>query len=327
MRESAALRIFLDEISNARFWVLLCIGLVCFLAATVWDSSFFSDPGWVERESKLLWFQQSKNWIGVLKELGYASLIALLISVVVEQSSRARQEETTARRQQEIAESVFRGVFESDLPRELVDEVVDGVLRSKFVRTEHICTYSLTDGSETIDGQTFEFVKLEFTSAYSLQNVSREEIEVPIRLNFPLPGNRRLRDLAKLTSFVIDDRDLSPEEMQQGDDEVPNTDFLQCYQWNRTLSPGETIRVRANAILIKERSDNEIFTTLYPSISMRLNVNMHCQNMEFGAESHHRAGIKKVSGRGTDGHHEWELDRPLLPNQGIVFWWRPESPD
>lgn len=318
-----------EEIGHPRFWVLLCMALAFFLAATVWDITYLSDPEWVAADAKRVWFAKAKTWIGVLKEMGFASLIALIIAVVIERSSRARQEMTTSERQREIAESVFRGVFETDIPKTIVEEVVEGVLKSKIVRLDHTNTYVLNDRTKEVEGKSHKYIELTATSSYTLQNVSKENVVVPIRLMFPVPGNPHLRDIAKLVNFAINDRALNAQEINAGNEAAGgNTEYLQRYLWERELAPGATVQVRATSTLIKDRSDNEIWTSLYPSKSMRLYVTMNCQDMAFGAAALHRESIKKVAGEEGDmGHHEWELARPVLPYQGIVFWWRPKEID
>ena len=235
---------------------------------------------------------------------------------------------TTSERQREIAESVFRGVFETDIPKTIVDEVVEGILKSKIVRLDHTSTYVLNDRTKEVEGKSYKYIELTATSSYTLQNVSREYVVVPIRLMFPVPGNPYLRDMAKLMNFAINDRSLSSQEIEAGNEAAGNTEYLQGYLWEQELAPGATVRVRGTSTLIKDRSDNEIWTSLYPSKSMRLYVTMNCRDMEFGADALHRAPIKKVAGEDGDmGHHEWELTRPVLPYQSIVFWWRPKEPD
>ena len=266
-----------EEIGHPRFWVLLCTALVFFLAATVWDITYLTDPEWVAADVERVWFAKAKTWIGVLKEMGFASLIALIIAVVIERTSRARQEMTTSERQREIAESVFRGVFETDIPKTIVDEVVEGILKSKIVRLDHTSTYVLNDRTKEVEGKSYKYIELTATSSYTLQNVSREYVVVPIRLMFPVPGNPYLRDMAKLMNFAINDRSLSSQEIEAGNEAAGNTEYLQGYLWEQELAPGATVRVRGTSTLIKDRSDNEIWTSLYPSKSMRLYVTMNCR--------------------------------------------------
>jgi len=320
------LKAAIEEVQHARFWVLLCISLVCFLSATVWEASYLSDPTWVEADSKRLWFQQSKTWIGVLKEFGYASLIALIIAVVIERSSRTRQELTTAERQAEIADSVFRGVFEVELPSEIVEEATDTILRANLIRTEHTCTFTLSDRFKDIDGERHDYVELRINSDYVLRNVSRETVGAPIRLRFALPGNRKLHDLAHLDSLSINGSPLTDDELKAGDDAVANTAYLRCYEWQNKLEKDQTLRVTARYTMIKERSDNEVWVSLYPSLKMHLNVHNSCQGLDLGADANHREGLKEVAVDERSGHYEWELTRPILPYQGIVCWWRPKNP-
>ncbi len=318
----------LEEITQTRFWLLVSVALLSLLGATVLDAAYLSDPAWIEADKGKLWFLKATTWIGVLREVGFASLIALILAVFIEQSSRARMEAAASKRQQEISENVFRGIFETDIPKVMVDEVVDSILKAKIIRLEHAATYVADDKEIEIEGSRHSYVKLRIASLYTLKNVSRDEVQVPVTIMFPVHSQPVLRDLASLELISIDDHVLTTEEIQEGDSALPNTEYEQRYQWFRPVASGGTLTVRSTFTLIKEISDNEVWTSLYPSLTMRLSVTMNCRNMEFGADALNRGTLKKVAGQGSTGHHGWELARPVLPYQGIIFWWRPKpSPD
>ena len=287
------------------------------------DAAYLSDPAWIEADKGKLWFLKATTWIGVLREVGFASLIALILAVFIEQSSRARMEAAASKRQQEISENVFRGIFENDIPKIMVNEVVDTILKAKIIRLEHAATYVVDDEEIEIEGNRYRYVKLGVSSSYTLKNVSREEVQAPITIMFPIHRQPELRDLATLETISINGHILTTEEMQEGDSALPNTEYEKRYQWFRPVASGESMIVRSTYTLIKEISDNEVWTSLYPSLTMRLSVTMNCRNMEFGADALHRGTLQKVAGQGSTGHHSWELTRPVLPYQGLVFWWHP----
>lgn len=42
----------------------------------------------------------------------------------------------------------------------------------------------------------------------------------------------------------------------------------------------------------------------------------------FDVHSLHRMSVKQTEAVEDAGLYTWKIDRPVLPHQGIVFWWR-----
>jgi hypothetical protein len=137
----------IEEIKDSRILVLLLVGIICLFVGNVWDSSYTS-----RKNEKLIhlyekvkdgdakpidfiqynqgMFKQEKTWINLLKEIGFASLIALVLIVANEITSHNRHMASALRIQRIISNNVFKGIFGINTPESIVDEAITTVFRA-----------------------------------------------------------------------------------------------------------------------------------------------------------------------------------------------------
>jgi hypothetical protein len=310
-----------EELGRPRFWILLSAALLCFFVSILWEQAMH-DATSVDQA-----FLSSKTWIHFVREIGFACFIALVVGVFIERSARHEQAMEAVRRDDRLAESVFRGVFANDLPRALVDLAVDRILKAKIIRLSHKNTYTLMPGECTLqNGESLKYIEFKVSSAYEVKNVSNETTRFDIQLSFPRPADARLAQKAKLSSLIVNGKPMTQVELDAGDMAVDDSEFDMRFRWERTLGPSEIIDVRSEYTMIKERSDSELWVSVLPSIKMELSLNVHVPDLEFGVRPVHAGRLRKVSGQGDQGHHAWEVDGACMSHQGMHVWWRPKSP-
>jgi hypothetical protein len=78
------------------------------------------------------------------RDIGFALIIAVVVGVVIERRHRKRWAADMVDRSQTIAENVFSGVFQADLPPKLVSETISLGLKVKIIREDFDVTYCLT---------------------------------------------------------------------------------------------------------------------------------------------------------------------------------------
>jgi len=319
---------FSAELRTRRFWIILTIALGSLFVATAADVVRIGVQQGSIVDYAVHWFMSGKVWILVLKDVGFACLIALVLALFIERSARDRQERAAAMQQEKIAENVFKGVFNNDIPEVLVDEVVESVLRAPIVRTENHAHFIMDDGSIEVDGDITRHVVITATTRYTLKNCSRQPINVPVGLMIPIPSNPNLRARAKLTEVEIAERKLSDVEIAEGDRAIPDTAYEKRFQWRHQLSPGDTLSVKLAYSLVKDRSDNEIWTSLFPTLASTLSVVVNTGDLDIGADGLNRETLRPVNAitdKSEERHRTWELKIPMLPYQGFVLWWRPRG--
>lgn len=335
-----------QELGRLRFWMLLAASLLFLFISTVWDAyeiqcgtvnkhataqavegSGSSSNGQHAEETVLPLFTP-RPYIEFLRELGFGCFIALVLIVFVERSAREEQAHSAEEQRATISENVFKAVFALHTPAPIVNAACDQIFKARVVRVHHKNDYHLRElEHESIGGDRDilqRFLKVDITTDYMLRNVSDQEIEIPIRLGFPVPPLPNFSNLVKVRAISIGGQQLTPEQITEGDRAADEPPERIRYLWRRKVGPADIIHVVANYTLIKERSDNEVWQTLYPGLGMELTVNIDVEGLEFGVHPLHEKTPRKLSGVGGEtGIHRWLLDVPVLPHQGMVLWWRP----
>jgi len=304
------------ELAKPRIWMLFCASLAFLFVSLILEQAFADalGPGAA--------FLAPKTWVHFLREIGFACFIALVVGFFVERGARHEQAFEAERRQTAIAESVFKGVFATSVPRELVDLAVSAVLRARVVRLSHKNTYTLTGRCHDAGSEPVEYVEFKVTSAYEVRNVSDEEVPFEIRLSFPLPADGRLSALARLLSLTVGGDKYDAARLEAGDAAVPDTAYDKRFAWKRPLAPGETLSIRSEYMMAKEFSDSELWVSVLPNLKMELAMTVNIPDLEFGVRGILPGDVRKVSGTGHDGHHVWEVTSPCLAHQGMSVWWR-----
>lgn len=323
-----------------KYKVLLIAALVILLFATVLQAVIVDSTG------ELFWFSWS-TLVSFSKEVAFACLIAWIIINSVEAASRKRQDDMASRflekqeesssefldkqdeRAQELskslAEDVYKAVFAQNVPRELVDAVVDQVLGTEIVRMHHVARFELNEFPDGDSEAKKNHLLLTTTTEYTIVNVSNREVKVPIRVGYPTPGPKALKRYSKLKSISIDGEELSSNQIKKGDIAMPDEVDKVRFKWDRDLGAGEELKVVTVSDLVKDRSDNEIWVSLFPSMGMDLSVLVNVEGLQFGARACSRSKLKNQMGQLKTGQlNRFKLDGPVLPHQSIIVWWRPE---
>jgi hypothetical protein len=204
---------FMEEIRHSRILILLIIAIFCLLTGSIWDSGYVdrhrrevislyekvkghtAEPMEVIQQDKGM-FLDEKTWINLIKEIGFASLIAFVLIVANEIASHNRHMKLALRVQKTITKSVFHGIFAIDTPREIVDEAIGTIFRSPIIRSDVImeldCVPIPTSNSEI----PLSHFAVRIFFAYNVENKSADAISSFIPLVYDTYNEPELKDLS-----------------------------------------------------------------------------------------------------------------------------------
>lgn len=134
--------------------------------------------------------------------------------------------------------------------------------------------------------------------------------------------------MAKLKTGLIGHDPLNDKSIEDGDAAAADSSYEKAYLWSRKIEPGKTLRVVFNYQLVKERSDNEVWTSLLPSEPIEVSVTQECHDLEWDVDALFTGALVPfdgLSGSRLTGKVRYNSSVPLLPRQGVVLWWRPNS--
>ncbi|MBK4721905.1 hypothetical protein JJL56_23915 [Azospirillum sp. YIM DDC1] len=280
-----------------------------------------------------LFLLSSKTWTSLFKELSFALLIALVISIGIEESSRKELNDAVSDHVKDIQRNVFNSTFGRNIPREILAEVEDLVLKADFVRSRHRAIYTLSiknvrDWDACLPDR--KVIVAEATTSYVVRNVSGVPKDFTVKIELEKPPFDDLKKYTSITSVKINDVELTNDEITDGDANAEDTDNFKKFEYTITsIRPGQEVEVVSKFKEIKMMSDVEIWRSLLPSDGMTLTLSLPKEATHWGAHALHREEARLRSSSLESRVHEWSVESGVLPHQGIVFWWRcnGDSPD
>jgi len=304
--------------NNRRIFWLGVISLILLFVANLLEIATKTPP------DQSYWWAAA-TWVSFIKELGIAFFIALIISIAIERAARTEFDKTIKQRVTEIQENVFKSTFSRNIPKALIDEVENLVLRADFIRRDHRTTYRLSIRSARAINPAivndFNVVFIDKTTFYVVKNVSGVRKDFSVKVGIEKPPIEELKNYVSIDQVRIRDQELTPEMIRGGDMDLQDA-FKNFEHTVRNIEPNQEVTVLTKCTVIKMLTDVEIWRSLLPSDGMHLTVQFPPGTGAFGASSLHRAEVSKLVSDDAAGYHEWKLDQAVLPHQGIVFWWK-----
>ena len=240
-----------------------------------------------------------KSLVGFLKEVGFATFISFVVIMMVERRAKAEiaglLEKSQTAQTQELttfveklakdyetfgrltARNVFDAVLERELPKRYVAEVIDSSISVNIIREEYKSTYILSPYTEE-DTSTYGSVlekklKLDIQFFYRLRNVSKVEADFDVRISIPQLKGGRLSELAYLTSLAINSLEKTGPQIAEA--EHPSEDgFYKNFIFKEKIKPGQRFEVHGSYTVVKDRSDTELWTSIFPTMAAELDVQL-----------------------------------------------------
>ncbi|MEZ5996765.1 MAG: hypothetical protein R3C25_13540 [Hyphomonadaceae bacterium] len=347
--------------SPPNLWLLI-LALVLLLVATAFDVVLHAgqgagacaldcvrhgDPSPRPAHDFQIWMLSPQIFAALLREIGFALIIAFLIGWLIEEDSKRRQEvfvrdfsERQSRFVEDFSERVSRDVFASVLgkflPRKFQDAFLD-VGKSHTVRTNMVIRYELLEFTDAevrgIKELKDEFIKLHIFTDYTLENISGSSFDHTVVCAYPLRSESDFhKSLSRIVRIKIGRDEMSAQEIAEGTElaDAERRDFAK-FSKSCHLQAGEQLQVTYEVVLVKERSDNEVWVSLIPTDQLWIicDVGRLQSSMKFGITAHCPSGMdERLSSENDRGEPSdanggvWASGGPILPYQSVVFWWR-----
>lgn len=314
------------------FLSALVLGLLSLFAAIMIDA-FLVDgyaPGFVASV-----FGEWKTYVSVFKEFFFAFVIAMFVIVTIERSSRAEQNNFLVRANEAAQKNVFDAVYKRRIDPSVFAEVEQSVFESDFVRLRHDRTIHIS----AIDGHD-DSILLTSNQDFRLKNISGADREYKFRAYLPKPhasfeGRNKVTEIT--ISRISNGARLDPDVAISGaavdaclKEDPLSPDEIFYLSDTVIVASGEEINVEVSLELVKERFDNEIWTTLLPTLYAEVTVVSRVQGLRLSAISLNRQSLVEAKTGAGNGDHEtkkWKIEKPMLPYQGYVVSWSREDRD
>lgn len=270
--------------------------------------------------------------IGLLKEVGFAFLIAWGVAITIERKAHERDLKNAASERSRIAENVVQAVYGLQHDRRYVRTVIERSLQPPVVRERYKVKMTIDALSpEELDkigvSDPKRFVKLHQLSRYRFLNVSHQEVSHVMGYGLPVRSKKELRDFARVLQVKLDGVSLTQAEIDealQPDDGDPSKN----YKWERKIAPQGHIDVLVESMSVKEFSDNEVWRNYHPTIrGMELEAKINIPDMVKGLRALTSSPASELWNVDMTHDTSWTIEGPILPNESVVFWWRSKEDD
>lgn len=306
-------------------------------------------------------FVDPKTWLAVAKEFFFAFAISTVVIFTIERVSKQEQSEqieeatkafsatlekgvdqlravTAAKLDEKLADvrdladqisiNVFNALYKAQLDPAVSHEVEESVFRTEFVRPRHERYIELLEIKDHP-----EKLLLKSRQTFVIRNVTRDERPfVPMVYLPKLSGAAaHLSTVGRVVATSMFDGQQRKEQYNIVIGQSPHEqDLRRRLQGSEYVYTFPAVQVRAlgeleivmELCLLKDRSDNEIWTSLLPTLAGEVGVVSHVPGLVIEAISLHRGSMVAVE-QGPDNYRRWRYDKPILPYQGYVVSWRP----
>src|SRR5690606_22267239 len=199
-------------------WALLAGGIIFVAVAAVLEHPAIDQhtPATVATYKSVVFTW--KALIGLLKEIGFALIIAWAVSYGIERTAKKREHEAHEHARKQMASDVVHAVFGLLHSPTYVRRVVETTLQCQVVRVHYNVDYAIEPLSsrEAADLRVAQnrFVKLTQISSYAFRNVSGVPIKHTIRYALPVRG-QRLQQLAGISRIKIGKQEIVGEALKR----------------------------------------------------------------------------------------------------------------
>ncbi|KQT31889.1 hypothetical protein ASG29_08365 [Sphingomonas sp. Leaf412] len=241
---------------------------------------------------------------------------------------RRTEAEENERRQTQISQNVVQGVYGLQHTPAYVKAVIETSLRPDIVRDSADLEYTvreLTRDEVAVTGvDPQRFVVLEMLSSYRFRNVASSEKPVDVRYAVAVRHGKGARTFTAVKRTSIGGTDLTEDQIVAALT-LDEHEHEKSYVWPRKIPGNGTLAVRITVFALKERSDNEVWGSFFPTVAgatLRLTV---LPGMRFGVRPLTASPMTCERREATLG--VWKCGGSILPNDSVVFWWRTPEDD
>lgn len=252
----------------------------------------------------------------IFHEIGHAGMVAAVLGLTVDAYSKNRHEIWADEVTRKINTDVIGAIYGQQFPAPIREEVRKNFLEQKIHREDLSVTYAFAP----LEGSADRLLLTE-QSSFKFVNSSDHDVTLPLRAYVECPIEEKLRLECKILSTSIDGVPLLPAELMG----TFSDDGMELTWQKQIVVPAHGSReISSSCQTIKYVRDVEIWSTLYPSDGITLNVSLDVRLNVF-AKCVNSGTLKQE----VDQKHfkRWKLDNGMFPGQSLTFWWSPVNPE
>ena len=261
----------------------------------------------------------------VVTELGFALLIAAIISVSIEEVNRRRFHAEVDSRISDVQKDVFRSTYSRNLPPLFFNEVDEILFRSKFFHSNYRIEYDFGEPRLLSETSTTYVMDVNITHIFTTRNITGLASEHCIRLQIHESPFLTDTIYPKIVSaYLYGHRTLNDEEIQKINNEAVSEGGSRTFQiQTKKVPPSEDIVVTIGLKSIKHADGFEFCRCSTPSNGLTVFAKFPpvIAHDRVGCDTAHRTPCKSTLLGDEGNKFSWVIEGAVLSSQGINFWW------
>lgn len=273
--------------------------------------------------------------IFILKELGMAGFVALILNISIEWVNRARHVahqnslleelekkhvDTSKRLLTDVNEQLFQTVYKRNIDSRVFDQVEKHLLKASTMRRDFEVHLTLEPFLK--NGNVTEFVKITLINKYKLVNLTNDAISGSV-LSIVVDITPDHKEQCKFKCLVVGDTRFEEPDLDKMVVENQSTINL---KYAHSIPANDSIEISVSYEKLAPLDYNEVIITTISLDNLKLSVVDPQNAFTVSTVSlHPEDGIRKSP---IDQKYltNWEIESPVLPGQGIVVMWYPNTP-
>ncbi len=313
-----------DDIDNKGFLervhrqpvMLLALGLIFLLIGIclhIWEDH--AKAAWMHG-----WLQYFYTFS---REFGFALIIAFVIAMGIERTSRNRLNSEVSKHLEDIEKNVFAAVYNTRQDPGIIELLETEIFGKPFFRTGYEIEATF---KELADYKQERMFRVEIYCRYKVHNITNKPRSFHFHATVEKPYEPSLAHLAEMTSLAVDGKPLTADQLKQANENQPDTDDYRKYKWDEAVPADKSILVETKYTVIKYARDALVWQVYDPCDSIKMTV-YHPVDITVSGDAIHSFEAEKRGVDPSDVVFTIRVNRPLFPNNGVQIWWRPKNGD
>ena len=282
-------------------YIILLVGIVLILSGVI-----YSEHGY-----KLL--LDVKDISSILKELGFACVIAFVVSVIIEKAARQEEVRIFEKYIKDSGSNVLKAIYGNNISDILFKFLDENVLSGNFIRED----WKLIVNLEKVDDDSVSINVVMFSKIKNVSKIKRTYRGVKFVEENSSFGEQRFK---KLDSLIVNGIDQT-QELLATKNASPDGNHLN-FHYDVELEPNAVAEIKTVMKLGGFGRDSEFLTTTI--LTERSEIFINYPDSLKVALAAVQPDMEYSTVPNNDGNTIYlSVDRPMLPFNGYVFWWAP----
>ena len=257
----------------------------------------------------------------LLHELGFAGVVSVILIFTIEKFSRERHKLAAETLLDRINQDLFRAIYKRYIPEAVFEEVEKCIMMGSVYRESHELDYTIDAFAEDVDAElSASSFHCTAQTSYKLRNLLDQDVRHTVTILLERPLEARYDAWCTVNEVCINGAPLTEDLLTKG---ISRTDQHVIFRHDVDIPAGAKVDVRTRSVLIKKKTDAEIWCSRLPSDGLTLTVSTPTKGLNVKASANHSEALQQKLDNPVT--RKWVLDFGIFPYQSIIFFWQPSA--